>query len=50
MSMKNPARELLDTREGWHMGHRVVAGGNDDIIKPGDETNDCENLVKEEGG
>ena len=36
MSMKNPARELLDTREGWHMGHRVVAGGDHHVVEPGD--------------
>ena len=34
--MKNPAGELLDAREGGHVGHRVVAGGDHHVVEPGD--------------
>ena len=34
--MKNPAGELLDAREGGHVGHRVVAGGHHHVVEPGD--------------
>ena len=36
MGMKNSARELLDAREGGHVGHRVVAGGDHHVVEPGD--------------
>ena len=36
MGMKNPAGELLDAREGGHVGHRVVAGGDHHVVEPGD--------------
>ena len=36
MGMKNSARELLDAREGGHVGHRVVAGGHHHVVEPGD--------------
>ena len=36
--MKNPAGELLDAREGGHVGHRVVAGGDHHIVEPRDNS------------
>ena len=36
MGMKNPAGELLNAREGGHVGHRVVAGGDHHVVEPGD--------------
>ena len=38
MGMKNPAGELLDAREGGHVGHRVVAGGDHHIVEPRDNS------------
>ena len=34
MGMKNTAGELLDALEGGHVGHRVVTGGYDHVVKP----------------
>ena len=33
--MEDPARELLNPREGWDMGHGIVARSNNNIVKPG---------------
>ena len=41
MGMKNPAGELLNTREGGHVGHRVVAGGDHHVVEPGDSGRRC---------
>ena len=34
MSMKNTTGELLDALEGGHVGHGVVTGGYDHVVKP----------------
>ena len=36
VGMKNSAGKLLDAREGGHVGHRVVAGGDHHVVEPGD--------------
>ena len=34
VSVENPAREFLNSREGRDMRHWVVTRGNNDIVKP----------------